>query len=64
MGLRPKGYAMRNNNFIVPSDEEDACINTGIALDEDNPELTDEQFAQLRPFTEALPDMATTLKRP
>ena len=55
---------MRNNNFIVPSDEEDACINTGIALDEDNPELTDEQFAQLRPFTEALPDMATTLKRP
>jgi uncharacterized protein (DUF4415 family) len=31
------------------SDEEEEAINRGIALDPDNPELMDEDFARLRP---------------
>ena len=34
-------------------------------LDEvsDNPELTDEQLASVRPFAEAFPDLAATIRR-
>jgi len=34
-----------------------------IASDPDNPELTDDEIAGLRPFTEALPALAESLKR-
>ena len=37
------------------TDEEEARIQAGIARDPDNPELTDEQMAQLRPAREVLP---------
>ena len=37
---------------ISPTPEEDAAINAGIALDPDNPELTDEDFARMRPAME------------
>jgi hypothetical protein len=35
--------------LIRPSDEEDAAINRGIAADPDNPELTAEQIAEMKP---------------
>ena len=37
---------------IWPTPEEDAAINAGIALDPDNPELTEEDFARMRPAME------------
>jgi uncharacterized protein (DUF4415 family) len=37
------------------TDEEEARIQAGIAKDPDNPELTDEELASLRPAREALP---------
>jgi uncharacterized protein (DUF4415 family) len=35
--------------LIRPGDEENATINRGIALDTDNPELTQEQIADMKP---------------
>ena len=37
---------------ISPTLEEDAAINAGIAADPDNPELTEEDFARMRPAME------------
>ena len=45
------------------TDEEEARIQAGIALDPDNPELTDEQMAELRPFREVHPDLHASIKR-
>jgi len=36
--------------FELPSDEEEANINAGIALDPDARELTDKEFRKLRPL--------------
>ena len=36
--------------FIIPTPEEDAAINAGIAADPDTVELTDADMAQLRPL--------------
>ncbi len=36
--------------FIIPTPEEDAAINAGIAADPDTVELTSEQMAELRPL--------------
>ena len=48
------------------TDAEEAAIQAGIAKDPDNPELTDEQLAALRPACEALPPelYAALTKRP
>jgi uncharacterized protein (DUF4415 family) len=45
------------------TDAEEAEIQRMIASDPDNPELTDEQIAGLRPFAEAFPALAESLKR-
>jgi uncharacterized protein (DUF4415 family) len=37
------------------SDEEEARIQAGIAQDPDNPEITAEEFAKMRPAREVLP---------
>lgn len=47
---------MRKAKYLHPiSDEEEARIQAGIAKDPDNPELTDEEFAAMRPASEVLP---------
>lgn len=45
------------------TDAEEAEIQNMIASDPDNPELTDEQLAQGRPFAEVFPDLAESIKR-
>jgi uncharacterized protein (DUF4415 family) len=45
------------------TDEEEARIQAGIAADPDNPEVTEEQMAELRPFAEACPDLMAVIKR-
>jgi uncharacterized protein (DUF4415 family) len=47
---------MRKPRYLQPiSDAEEARIQAGIANDPDNPELTDEELAALRPAREVLP---------
>ena len=45
------------------TDDEEAEIQRMIASDPDNPELTDEQIAGLRPFAEVLPALAESARR-
>lgn len=45
------------------TDEEEAEIQAMIASDPDNPELTDEQLAQMKPFSEVFPDLYESIKR-
>ena len=45
------------------TDEEEARIQAGIAADPDNPELTGEEMAELRPFGEVCPDLMATITR-
>jgi len=45
------------------SDEEEARIQRGIALDPDNPELTDEDFARMRPAREVMPELVEAYLR-
>jgi hypothetical protein len=56
---------MSNRNRSIPplTDEEEAEIQRHIAADPDNPEVTDEQAAQARPFAEVFPDLAASIKR-
>ena len=52
---------------IIPTPEEEAAINAGIAADPDNPEWTEEDFARARPASEVLPPelyAALIAKRP
>lgn len=43
------------------TDEEEAEIQKMIASDPDNPEVTEEQMARMKPFREALPDLAKAM---
>ncbi|MCJ2055078.1 BrnA antitoxin family protein [Methylobacterium sp. J-048] len=45
------------------TDAEEARIQAGIAADSDNPEVTDAQARQARPFAEVFPELAATLRR-
>lgn len=45
------------------TDKEEAEIQKMIASDPDNPELTDEQIANMKPFREAFPDLAKSMDR-
>lgn len=44
------------------SDEEEARIQAGIALDPDNPEWTAEDFRNAKPFAEVFPDLARSIE--
>lgn len=56
MPIKPKTVTTRTGRVIeLPSKEEDARINAGIAADPDNPEWTNEDFARAKPAREVLP---------
>ena len=44
------------------SDDEEARIQRSIASDPDAPEATDEQLAQARPFGDAFPELAQSMR--
>ena len=41
--------SISTRNFYLPTDEEDAVINAGIAVDPDTYKLSDAEFSQLKP---------------
>ncbi len=45
------------------TDAEEAEIQAMIASDPDNPEMTEAELAELRPFREVFPDLATSIDR-
>lgn len=45
------------------TDAEEARIQKGIASDPDNPEWTEEDFAQACPFAEVFPELAEKMRR-
>jgi uncharacterized protein (DUF4415 family) len=45
------------------TDEEEAEIQKMIASDPDNPELTDEELANMKPFKEVFPDLYESIQR-
>jgi|LNFM01.1.fsa_nt_gb uncharacterized protein (DUF4415 family) len=55
----------QNDKRIVRpiSDEEEAAIQRGMALDPDNPEWTEEEFRNARPFVEVFPELAESIRR-
>ena len=56
---------MLNNKteIIIPSPEEDAAINAGIADDPDTFELSDEWFVDAKPSHEAVPHILERYRR-
>ena len=50
-------------NLLPISDEEEVRIQRGIAEDADNPELTDEEMRQMRPFREVFPELAREIDK-
>ena len=56
---------MNKSRRIIPAltDEEEARIQRGIAEDPDNPEWTEEDFKNARPFTEVFPELAESIRR-
>ena len=63
--LNPARQSLREAIKRLPpiTDEEEARIQAGIASDPDNPEMTDEQIAQAKPFREVFPDLYESIKR-
>ncbi|MFP3542675.1 BrnA antitoxin family protein [Rhizobium sp. SIMBA_035] len=56
---------MKSSKRTVPAltDEEEARIQRGIADDPDNPEWTEEDFKNARPFAEVFPELAESIRR-
>ncbi len=55
--------AMKFSSQRSLTDAEEAEIQAMIASDPDNPELTDEQMRELRPFREVFPDLAASIEK-
>jgi len=48
---------MKKDKLIMPTEEEDLRIHASIAADPDTYELTDNEFARMRPVSEVHPDI-------
>ncbi len=55
--------AMKFSSKRPLTDAEEAEIQKMISSDPDNPELTDEQIRELRPFREVFPDLAAAIDK-
>lgn len=55
--------AKRPTRYPLPTEAEDADINAGIAADPDTREMTDADFARMRPASEVLPDLVANPPR-
>ena len=51
------------SKLIYPTPEENERINAGIAADADTWELTDEDFARMRPMSETHPELLEAIRR-
>ena len=51
------------SELIYPTPEEDELINAGIAADPDTWELTEEDFARMRPTSETHPEIVEAYRR-
>ena len=63
---KPERTDMLNKKNIVLkeiTDEEEARIQRGIALDPDNPEWTAEDFKKARPFADVFPELMESIRR-
>lgn len=49
--------------LVRNTDEEEAAIQRGIALDPDNPEWTEEDFREARPAIEVMPELVEAWRR-
>ncbi|PZM11897.1 BrnA antitoxin family protein [Rhizobium tubonense] len=49
--------------FRTLTDEEEARIQKGIAEDPENPEWTEEDFKNAKPFAEVFPEFAESIRR-
>ena len=54
---------MTDKKHTLISDAEEARIQKMIASDPDSPELTDDDIASAKPFAEAFPKIAETMRR-
>lgn len=52
-----------NRKIRALTDAEERKIQNGIAADPDNPEWTEEDFKNARPFAEVFPDLAESIRR-
>jgi uncharacterized protein (DUF4415 family) len=57
------GKTVRFSSKRPLTDEEEAEIQKKIASDPDNPELTDEELANMKPFKEVFPDLYESVQR-
>ena len=65
MGYIPsvKNMSRQRREIIIPTPEEDAAINAGIADDHDAFEADDEWFATAKPSGEAVPHILERYRR-
>jgi|GEM_PF-1700259 len=49
--------------ILMPTDEEDAQINAGIALDSDTREFTEADFLQMRTARKVAPEIVSAYKK-
>ena len=56
---------LNKKNIVLKelTDEEEARIQRGIALDPDNPEWTAEDFKKARPFADVFPELMESIRR-
>lgn len=52
-----------DQKLLILTDVEDQRFQKGVAEDPDNPESTEEDFKNARPFAEVFPDLAESIHR-
>lgn len=57
------GSKIAKHDIAPLSDEEEARIQAGIAADPDNPEWTEADFKDARPFAEMFPDLMDSIRK-